>query len=41
VAYLLPRTAGFTAPWPGVAVLIGYAASFILLSRVVAILPSR
>ncbi|HEV7871771.1 MAG TPA: multidrug efflux SMR transporter [Modestobacter sp.] len=36
---LLPRTAGFTVLWPSLVVLVGYAASFVLLSRVVATLP--
>lgn len=36
---LLPRTAGFTVPLPSVAVLAGYAFSFVLLSQVVKTLP--
>ena len=36
---LLPRTAGFTQPWPTVAVLASYALSFFLLAQVVTTLP--
>ena len=36
---LLPRTAGFTVPLPTVAVIVGYAASFVLLAQVVKTVP--
>ncbi|WP_369131401.1 DMT family transporter [Modestobacter roseus] len=36
---LLPRTAGFTVPVPTVAVLAGYAVSFVLLATVVQTVP--
>ncbi|MGY2080587.1 DMT family transporter [Modestobacter sp. SYSU DS0657] len=36
---LLPRTAGFTVPLPTVAVLAGYALSFVLLAQVVRTVP--
>ncbi|MGY1843297.1 DMT family transporter [Modestobacter sp. SYSU DS0875] len=36
---LLPRTAGFTVPLPTVAVLAGYALSFVLLAQVVKTVP--
>jgi small multidrug resistance pump len=36
---LLPRTAGFTVLLPSVAVLVGYALSFVLLAKVVQTMP--